>query len=73
MSTATFKVFGKLGMAGGESEGTLQIDRETGKVTVRRKRSHSVYETTLNRIADKVCEMTIPTKASGGDDGQPEG
>lgn len=68
MSTATFKVFGKLGMAGGESEGTLQIDRETGKVTVRRKRSHTVYETTLSRIADKVCEMTVPTKAAPKDE-----
>lgn len=73
MSVATFKIRGRLGMAGGESEGTLTIDRETGKVTVRKKRSHSVYETTLNRVADKICEMTIPTAASGGDDGQPEG
>lgn len=72
MSTATFKVFGKLGMAGAEGEGTLLIDRETGKVTVRRKRSHTIYETSLNRIADYICVNGFPTKAQR-DDGQPEG
>jgi hypothetical protein len=73
MTTATFRVFGRLGMAGADGEGTLSINRETGQVIVRRKRSHTVYETTLNRLADYICVNGLPTKPGREEDGQSEG
>jgi hypothetical protein len=73
MSVASFRVFGRLGMAGSDGEGTLSINRENGQVTVRRKRSHTVYETTLNRLADYICTNGLPTKPGREADEQSEG
>jgi hypothetical protein len=59
MSVASFKVRGKLDSAGPEVEGTLFIDRKTGKVTVRRKGSRTTYETTVGMLATWVCRYTM--------------
>ena len=73
MSIATFKVRGRLGFAGGERVGTVSIDRESGKVTVRPKGSRTVYETSLNRLADHVCATSPGSRAApSGDDGGDE-
>jgi len=61
MSTASFKVFGKLDGAGGNKPGTLTIDRETGEVIVRPKGSRTVYKSTLGSIATMVCVVDLKT------------
>jgi hypothetical protein len=68
MSTASFKVRGKLDSAGAEQEGTVTIDRETGKVTVRPKGRRTTYETTLGRIATWVCQNGFANKPTTGGD-----
>ena len=77
MTIAVFKVFGKLGMAGASEKGTFAIDRETKVVTVRRNKSRTAYQMSLNQVANFVCERGVAVKTerkkTGEDDGQPEG
>jgi hypothetical protein len=61
MSTAHFKVKGKLDGAGGMHEGTLSIDRETGYVTVRPKGCRSTYAIPIGELATLVCQRNLPT------------
>lgn len=66
MSTASFKVRGKLDGAGGDKEGTFSIDRETGVVTVRPKGSRLVYQTTIGRLATWVCQNNMGVGPGAG-------
>jgi hypothetical protein len=59
MSVAKFKVYGTLDGAGGMKKGTFEIDRNTGVVTVRPYRSHTVYEALLNNLATTVCKQGL--------------
>jgi hypothetical protein len=65
MSVASFKVRGRLDSAGGEMEGTIMIDRETGKVSVRPKGRRSTYDTSLSQVATWVCQNAMGLKVSG--------
>jgi len=69
MSTATFKVKGRLDGAGGDKEGTLTINRETGVVIVRPKGRRATYETTLGRIATYVCLNGFRNEGKATDEG----
>ncbi len=69
MSKAAFKVRGKLDSAGGEKEGTLYIDRDSGAVTVRPKGSRTTYELPLSRVASYVCQNGFANKPSAGEEG----
>jgi hypothetical protein len=62
MTVAVFKVRGRLDSAGGDKDGTIKVDRETGKVTVRVRGSRTVYETTIGRVATLVCQNTMGVK-----------
>lgn len=70
MSTATFKVRGKLDGAGGDKDGTLTINRETGVVIVRPKGRRATYETTLGKIATYVCLNGFRNESSKSEDGE---
>lgn len=52
---AHFPVLGRLGYAR-VSEGTLTIERATGIVTVRRKRSRTRYQLTLDKVAEIIAQ-----------------
>ena len=70
MSKASFKVRGKLDSAGAEKEGTLTIDRESGKVEVRPRGSRRTYEVTLSRMANWICQngfVNQPSKSEEAD------
>ena len=66
MSTASFKVRGRLGFAGGEREGTVYINRDTGAVTVRPKGSRTTYEMPLSQVANFVCEKGYQNRPTSG-------
>ena len=52
---AHFQVFGRLGYSRFE-EGTLTVERATGIVTVRRKRSRKPYQITLDKVAELIVQ-----------------
>lgn len=66
MSTASFKVRGRLDSAGAEKEGTVTIDRDSGRVVVRPKGSRTTYETTLSRLATWACQNGFANKPNTG-------
>lgn len=66
MTTASFKVHGKLDGAGGNKLGTMTIDRETGEVVVRPKGSRTVYRSTLGSLATMVCVVDLKTVVRDG-------
>lgn len=68
MSTASFKVRGRLDGAGGDKDGTFTIDRESGIVTVRPKGSRTTYQTTIGRLATWVCQNTMGISPSRKDE-----
>lgn len=57
MSTAKFRVRGQLDGAGGPKDGTVEINRETGVLTVRPLHSRTSYEVPLNDVATWVCRQ----------------
>ena len=57
MSTAKFRVRGQLDGAGGPKDGTVEINRETGVLTVRPLHSRTAYEVPLNDVATWVCRQ----------------
>lgn len=59
MSIARFKVMGELDGAGGRSPGTVEIDRETGMLYVRRKGKRRRYSMPLGVVATMVCRAEI--------------
>lgn len=59
MSVAKFVVEAQLDSAGGKKKGTVSIDRETGIVTVRPIRSHTVYHAKLSDIADRIVKEAL--------------
>jgi len=65
MSAASFKVRGRLDSAGPEKEGTVTIDRSSGRVLVRPKGSRTTYETTLSRLATWTCQNGFANKPNG--------
>jgi len=73
MSTATFKVRANFDGAGGLRDGTIKIDRATGAITARAKKSRTAYETTLTQVANMICRIGIQRQKTedaeeGGDD-----
>jgi hypothetical protein len=62
MSTATFRIKGKLEKAGSAQEGTLTIDRATGVVSVRPLRSREAYSVPLDTVAEWVVRHCIFAK-----------
>ena len=61
MSTARFKVKGRLDGAGGTHEGTLTIDRETGCITVRPLGCRQTYSMFIGDVATMICQRNQPT------------
>jgi hypothetical protein len=57
MSVAKFRVVGQLDGAGGMKEGTVEIDRATGMMTVRPLRSRTAYELPLKDVATWLCRQ----------------
>lgn len=59
MSIARFKVVGQLDGAGGLQRGIVEIDRETGEITVRAHKRRRRYTSTLGVVATMVCQAVI--------------
>jgi hypothetical protein len=57
VSVAKFRVVAQLDGAGGMKEGTVEIDRATGMMTVRPLRSRTAYEIPLKDAATWVCRQ----------------
>lgn len=68
MSTASFKVHGRLDSAGAEKAGTVFIDRDSKKVMVRPKGSRTTYEMPLSRVATYVCQNGFANKPNAGEE-----
>ena len=58
MSVARFKVFGS-NMFNGKSEATVEIERESGMLTVRPYHLHKKYELRLADIAKHVIYVSV--------------
>lgn len=59
MSKAKFVVTARMDSAGGLQKGTVEIDRESGLVTIRPMGKHRTYTAPLSTVADIICQRII--------------
>lgn len=61
---AKFRVYGRLGNAGGRvSEGTVTVDRDTGVMVVRKLRSRRKFLSNISAVADVIVARELAEDA----------